>query len=128
MIATINKWIKKRIKSFAYAFRGIFFLIKNETNAKIHLAATLIVIFFGFLFQITQKEWCLILFAIALVMASEAFNTAIERLVDRLYPEQHKDAALIKDLSAGAVLITAIIAAIVGIIIFLPYFIRIICE
>lgn len=124
MINDIKNWIKKRIKGFVFAFRGIFFLIKNEANAKIHLTATSIVVFLGFLFHIRVYEWCLVLFAIALVLASETFNTAIEKIVDSLYPEKHKDAATIKDLSAGAVLITAIIAAIVGIIIYLPYFIR----
>ena len=110
----------KRIKSFAFAFNGLAELIKSESNARIHISASIVAITAGFLLNISKLEWCAILIVIALVISSEAFNTAIEKLVDHLFPYQNESARIIKDISAGAVLICAIIALIVGLIIFLP--------
>ena len=110
----------KRLQSFGFAFRGLLFLVKSEPNAQIHLVATICAIVLGFVFSISLIEWCLILFAIGLVIAAEAFNTVIEKLADHLFPEYHETAKITKDVAAGAVLICAIAALIVGIIIFLP--------
>ncbi len=82
--------------------------------------ATVLVIALGLYFEITPTEWCIIVFAIAIVLAAEAFNTAIEDLTDLVSPEPHPLAGHAKDLAAGAVLLTAIGAAIVGLLIFLP--------
>lgn len=114
-------YTKKRVKSFSYAFKGIWLLIKHEPNAQIHLFATCVVIFAGFFFNISRFEWLFILFAIGLVLAAEAFNSSVEKLTDGIYKEQNTNAGKIKDIAAGAVLICAIIAAIIGIIVFLPY-------
>jgi len=112
--------LKKRIKSFAYAFKGIADLIKSEPNARIHIAAALASVTAGFLFNISKLEWCAVIIVIALVLCAEAFNTVIEKLVDHLFPYQNESARIMKDISAGAVLICAIVAFIVGCIIFLP--------
>ena len=109
-----------RMKSFAFAFKGLAELIKSEPNARIHVGASVVAIIAGFLLNISKLEWCAVFIAIALVISSEAFNTAIEKLVDHLFPYQNEIARIIKDISAGAVLICAIIALIVGLIIFLP--------
>lgn len=77
----------------------------------------------GFHFQITSTEWCIVLICFGLVLAAEAFNTAIERLVNLVSPDYHPIAGDVKDVAAGAVLICAIFAAIIGCIIFLPYLI-----
>lgn len=106
--------------SFKYAFKGIYFLLATQRNARIHLAAMALVIFGGFYFSISSTEWMVVIIAIGLVFAAEAFNTAIEQLVDMVSPEFNKSAGRIKDLAAGVVLITAIAAAIAGIIIFGP--------
>lgn len=106
--------------SFKYAIKGIYFLLATQRNARIHLAATVLVIFSGFYFSISSTEWMIVIIAIGLVFAAEAFNTAIEQLVDMASPGFNKSAGRIKDVAAGAVLITAIAAAIVGIIIFGP--------
>lgn len=111
---------KKRIKSFGYAFTGIGELIKSEPNARIHLAATVGAITAGLLLCISNTEWCIILIVIALVWIAEAFNTVIEKLADHLFPDHHETARIAKDISAGAVLISAIIALTCGLIIFLP--------
>ena len=74
----------------------------------------------GLFFQATTVEWCILVIMISLVLAMEVMNTAVEKLVDFVSPQYHKQAGIIKDLSAGAVLIIAFAAIIVGIIIFLP--------
>lgn len=111
---------KKRIKSFGFAFTGLYELVKSEPNARIHLAATICAVLAGLLLRISNAEWCIISIAVALVWAAEAFNTVIEKLVDHLFPEYHETARITKDISAGAVLVCAIAALICGLIIFLP--------
>lgn len=113
--------LKKRIKSFGYAFKGIASLLKKEHNAWIHCMAIVVVTSLGFYFHITPTEWCIVLLCFGMVLAAEGFNTAIERLVDLVSPERHPVAGDVKDVAAGAVLICAIAAAIIGCIIFLPY-------
>ncbi|MBQ8241518.1 MAG: diacylglycerol kinase family protein [Bacteroides sp.] len=113
--------LKKRIKSFVYAFQGIGSFLKKEHNAWIHCTAIVLVTWGGFHFQITSTEWCIVLLCFGLVLAAEAFNTAIERLVNLVSPDYHPLAGDVKDVAAGAVLICAITAAIIGCIIFLPY-------
>lgn len=112
---------KKRLKSFVYAFQGIGSFLKKEHNAWIHCTAIVLVTMAGFHYKITSTEWCLVLICFGLVLASEAFNTAIERLVNLVSPDFHPIAGDVKDVAAGAVLICAIVAAIIGSIIFVPY-------
>lgn len=114
--------LKKRIKSFGYAFKGIASLIRKEHNAWIHCIAIVVVTLAGFYFGITPTEWCIVTICFGLVLAAEGFNTAIERLVDLVSPEYHPIAGDVKDVAAGAVLICAICASIAGCIVFLPYF------
>lgn len=113
--------IKARLNSFVYAGKGIGKFIGREHNAWIHCLIVLIVTCAGFYFRITRQEWVFILLCFALVLAAEAFNTAIERLADKASTGQNALAADVKDIAAGAVLICAIVAAIVGVIVFLPY-------
>ena len=112
--------LKKRIESFKFAFAGIRHFIKSEPNVIIHLLAALIVIICGFFFSINKVEWCLVIFAIGLVLSAEAFNTSIEYLTNLVSPDYHELAGKTKDVAAAAVLLAAIAAAIVGLIIFLP--------
>ena len=113
--------LQKRIKSFGYAFKGIASLVKKEHNAWIHCMAIAVVTLAGFYFGITPTEWCIVVICFGVVLAAEGFNTAIERLVNLVSPGFHPTAGDVKDVAAGAVLICAIAAAIVGTIIFLPY-------
>ena len=112
--------IKKFIKSFIYAGRGIYQLVRHEQNARVHMLATITVIVAGLLFGLNRYEWLGICVAIGMVWCAEAFNTSIEKLVDLVSPERHPQAGLIKDLAAGGVLICAIIAAIIALLVFLP--------
>jgi diacylglycerol kinase (ATP) len=118
--------LNKRIKSFGYAFNGLFHLIKNETNAQIHIVAAVIAISMGVFFSVSVTEWCFIILSIGIVIAAEAFNTVIERLVDHMFPDYHNTAKVAKDIAAGGVLISAIAAFVVGIVIFLPKIIALI--
>ncbi len=119
-INTDKSGLNKRIKSFGYAFKGIYELIKSEPNARIHLVATIIALSAGFILHISRTEWCIILILTAFVWAAEAFNTVIEKLVDHLFQDYHPTARIAKDISAGAVLICSLAALAGGLIIFLP--------
>ncbi len=112
--------IKQRLQSFKYALKGIRLLFQSETNAKIHLVFTLLVIAGGLFFSVSTTEWCLLVLAIVMVLGAEAMNTAIEYLTDLVSPDFHELAEKTKDVAAGAVLITVIGAVIVGCTIFLP--------
>lgn len=113
--------IGKRIKSFAFAFRGIFKAFRTEHNLWIQSSIAIVVVFLGFYFQIPSNEWVLVILAIGLVLTAELFNTAIESLVDMVSPEYDKMAGFVKDVAAGAVLVAAITAAVIGSVIFIPY-------
>lgn len=114
--------INQCLKSFYFAFKGIYSLFKNENNARVHLLASVLVIVAGFIFDLEKKEWLWIILAIAVVWITEAINTAIEKLVDLYSPEFNPKAGVIKDIAAGAVLLAAIFAIVVALIIFLPKF------
>jgi diacylglycerol kinase (ATP) len=113
--------IVKRAKSFTYAGRGVWILVKTTHNAWVHIAVLFVAIIAGFYFRITETDWIFLVFAGGLVLAAEAFNTAIEIDIDLTSPDYHPFARDTKDVAAGAVLITAVAALIVGIIIFGPY-------
>lgn len=111
---------RKRLKSFVYAFRGIGLLVRNEHNARIHLVAAATAVTAGFLLKITAVEWTIIVLVIGTVLAAEAFNSALEALCDLVSPGYHESVKKAKDLAAGAVLVVAIAAAVIGSVIFLP--------
>lgn len=113
--------LRKRLKSFAYALKGIGSFLRKEHNAWIHCTAAGVVTAAGLALGITRMEWMAVVICFGLVLAAEAFNTAIERLVDLVSPDFHPVAGDVKDVAAGAVLICAIAAAVVGLIVFLPY-------
>ena len=112
--------IVSRIKSTTHAFRGIGIFIKTTHNAWLHLFFAFLAIYMGFIFRISEAEWATIIFAIGLVIISEAFNTAIEIDIDLTSPDYHPYARDTKDVAAGAVLLSVLIAGIIGLIIFLP--------
>ena len=103
-----------------HALRGLAFLIKTQRNARLHLVTTVLVITVGLCLQIESSEWALILLATALVWCAEAFNTAVERLADRVTMERDPLIKQSKDVAAGAVVCACVGAASVGIIILGP--------
>ncbi len=110
-----------RIRSIRHAIDGIGEMLKGQHNAWIHVIATICVISIGLIFQITVTEWCFLTLAITSVWVAEALNTAFEFLCDVASPEFHPLVKKSKDVAAGAVLVSAIGAVIIGIIIFVPY-------
>ena len=98
---------KKQLRSFGYAWKGIRCCIGKEQNL-----------------SFTRMEWMIIILCIGVVIAAELFNTAIEKLVDLVSPQQHPVAGQVKDIAAGAVLVCAATAAIIGLIVFIPYLTR----
>lgn len=107
-------------KSFGYAFDGIMICISKERNMKIHCIMAILVIAAGTLLHISAVEWCICLILFGLVMALELVNTAIEATVDLVTEERKPLAKVAKDTAAGAVLIASIMAAIAGLVIFVP--------
>ena len=112
--------IKDRLNSFTFAFKGLWQLLRHEHNSRIHLLAVLIVTIAGFYYRISQQEWIAITIVCGLVILCELFNTAIERLSDKVEPEWDKVIGEVKDYASAAVLIASIISVIVGCIIFIP--------
>jgi diacylglycerol kinase (ATP) len=110
-----------RIRSFRCAIRGLRVMIVSQHNAWIHALATIIVLLVSIYFRLTRAEWCWIIVAIISVWTAEALNTAFEFLTDVASPEFHPLAEKAKDVAAGAVLITAIGSALIGLIVFGPY-------
>ena len=113
-------WLKKRVYSFKYAFEGIYDLFAHHPNAQVHLFALILVVVVGVILSISLIEWCLVTVCIGMVVAAEAFNTAIEYTVDWISLEQHPIAKKIKDMAAAGVLLTSFVAVTVGLLIFLP--------
>ena len=115
---------KKQLRSFGYAWKGIRCCIGKEQNLSFHLIATVVTVIAGFLLEITRIDWMSVILCIGVVIAAELFNSAIEKLVDLVSPERHPIAGQVKDIAAGAVLVCAATAAIIGLIVFIPYLTR----
>ena len=110
-----------RLRSFLYAFAGLRLLLREEHNARIHATITVLVVVAGIVLRVSPVEWGVLVICIGMVLAAEAFNSAIERICDYLTTEHDDRIRDIKDLAAGAVLLCAIATAVVGVVIFLPY-------
>ncbi len=115
--------IKSRIRSFSNAFRGLGLFFEQEHNARIHAVVAVITVVSGLLVGLSRIEWIAVFFAIGMVIATEAMNTTVEYLCDFVCPEYNNTIKKIKDLAAGAVLICAIAAVIIGCIVFIPHLI-----
>jgi diacylglycerol kinase len=116
--------VKPAIRSFGYAFEGLSHAIKYNRNLKIHLVVALIVIFASIFFHVTLFEKEILGVMIVLVILSEMINTSIEEMVNLITQEHKKEAKVAKDVGAGMILVAALGAAIVGVIIFTPYILK----
>jgi len=112
-----------RIKSIKYAAKGFWILITSEHSIISQVSIAIIMTVIGFLMQISATEWMFQIIAFGLILVAESLNTAIEKMADFIHPEYHKQIGHIKDISAGAVFFAAIIAVIIGLIIYVPKFI-----
>ena len=124
-----KKISKKKLKnSFKYAIQGIKSALKTEQNLKIHFIVTVLAIILGIVLKINLTEWAICFLLFGFVITAELLNTAIEVTVDLAMPERNEKAKLAKDIAAGAVLVSAIVSILVGIVIFLPKIINIISN
>jgi len=108
------------LTSFKYAFLGVWHVVRTQRNARIHLSVALVVIVLGLWLGLDRIEWAIIILTIGVVLAAEAFNTVAESAVDLATAEVHPLAKIAKDVAAGAVLVTAMAAVIVGLLILGP--------
>jgi diacylglycerol kinase (ATP) len=113
--------ISARLKSFGHALSGLGLMLRTQHNAWIHLAATALVVALGFWLGIAPRDWRWIVLAIALVWVAEIVNTAFEHLCDVVQPDLHVSVKSAKDVAAGAVLVAAMAATVIGGLVFLPY-------
>lgn len=112
--------VRSRIKSFKYAFKGIYTLVYTQHNARLHLLSTLLVVCGGFALHLDPFEWAIIILAMSIVWCAEALNTAVEFLCDLYSKEYHPLIEKAKDVAAAAVLVCSIGAALCGALIFIP--------
>jgi diacylglycerol kinase (ATP) len=115
-----ESFLVNRVKSIGFAFNGARLLITTESSIQIQVVIGIIMTIIGFLVGLSPTEWILQTLTIGLIIALEGVNTAIEEIADFIHPEFHPKIGLIKDLAAGTVFIFAIVAIIVGGIIYFP--------
>ena len=111
---------KARLKSFSYAGAGYRALFRTEHNAWIHFTLTVAAVVAGIVLRVSREEWIALVIAFGLVWMAEIFNTCLEKVMDFLTEERHPQIKIIKDLAAAAVLTAAIVAFLVGLLIFIP--------
>ena len=115
-----ESFLKNRLKSVGFAVRGALLLVRTEASIKVQVGITIVVTLAGFYFNISTTEWLFQIFAIGLVMGVEGINTAIEKISDYIQPKFDEKIGVIKDVSAGAVMLVSIAASIIGVIIYFP--------
>ena len=120
-----DSFIKGRLRSFKFAFRGLWLLMKTEASIKSQLVLGILISIVGFVMDLSATEWLFQTLSIAMILTAESLNTAIEKLCDFVNPDYDKRIGFIKDISAGAVTVAALFAVIIGLIIYLPKFFNI---
>lgn len=118
-----NTFVKGRLKSVTYAFKGALKLITTEHSVMVQFSLGIIMTIAGFYFHISHEEWLFQTLAIGLVLSVEGLNTAVEKVADFIHPNYHERIGFIKDIAAGAVFFAAITAIATGLIIYIPKFI-----
>lgn len=116
-----KRGLKRFIKSFSYSIEGLKYAYKYEQSMLIHVIATICVICANTFFRVTGIEWLITIIAIGMVLSAELINSAIEAVVDLVTLEEHPLAKIAKDCSSAATFILACMAAIIGIVIYIPY-------
>lgn len=115
-----ESFVKNRVKSVGFALRGALLLVRTEASIKVQVFIAIVMTAAGFFFDISNTEWIVQILTIAAIMGVEGLNTAIEKLADFVQPEFDEKIGVIKDVSAGAVMLVSIAATIIGFIIYLP--------
>ncbi len=117
-----DSFLKGRLKSLKFALRGAWLLITTEHSIMVQFSIGILISILGFFMNLSPTEWMFQLLAIGMVLVAESLNTGIEKLCDFVHPDYHNKIGFIKDISAGAATFAAIIAVIIGLIIYLPKF------
>lgn len=112
--------LHRHLKGYTYAAKGVSYTLRTQTNIWVHLALTIVALTLAYWLDFTLEQYLILVLTIGLVISAELFNTAIEELVNLTTPEQSLQAGVVKDIAAGAVLITAVIALMVGFLLFFP--------
>lgn len=115
--------IKRLLKSFIYAVKGLRKVFREEQNLRLQTAFGMIAVFFAWFFRVSPLEWIAVVFAVGLVIIMEILNSAVERVSDVLKPRINSYVKEIKDIMAAAVMFASFIAVIVGLIVFWPHII-----
>ena len=108
------------LDSFRFAFSGLWYALRTQRNTRIHLTVAAVVVALGIWLGLSFTEWAVLVLTIGFVLVSEMLNTVAESLVDLVSPEYHPQAKIVKDVTAGAVLLGAILAVIVGLLVLGP--------
>ncbi|HVN56210.1 MAG TPA: diacylglycerol kinase family protein [Anaerolineaceae bacterium] len=116
----MQKFLRSRGRSFKNAFAGLYYVMRTQRNAWIHSVATMLVVLLAIWLQLSVTSWAILFLAMGMVWTAEFFNTALEAYIDLASPQIHPLARIGKDVGAGAVLVSAFFAAIVGFLIMGP--------
>jgi diacylglycerol kinase len=108
------------LTSFRYAFAGLWYLLRTQRNARIHVSISLVIVALGLWLGLSTTQWAVIALTIGVVLVAESFNTVIEVMVDLVTEEYHPLAKIAKDAAAGAVLLMAMISVVIGLLILGP--------
>jgi len=118
-----DSFLKGRLRSLRFALRGAWLLIITEHSIMMQISIGVLVTILGFFVHLSSTEWIFQFLAIGIVLVAESLNTAIEKLCDFIHPDYHKKIGFVKDISAGAAAFAAIIAILIGFLIYIPKFI-----
>lgn len=115
-----NEWTKF-LASFVYAFRGLWYALRTQRNAKVHVTIAILTIAMGIALRISTVEFAIVFVAITGVFIAELFNTVFEMCIDLASPEYHPLAKVAKDMAAGGVLLNAMLSIVIGLLVFGPH-------
>jgi diacylglycerol kinase len=115
-----SEWAKF-IAGFGYAFRGLWYALRTQRNARVHVSVAILAILLGIVLRISAVEFAMVFVAITGVFLAEMFNTVFELCVDLASPDYHPLAKIAKDVAAGAVLLSAMLSIVIGIFVFVPH-------
>lgn len=124
-LPSYSNFFSGRLKSLVYAARGFLKLILTEHSIMVQSSIAILMTILGFYINISKTEWLFQILAIGIVLSIEGLNTAVEKVCDFIHPDYHDKIGFIKDIAAGAVFFAALTAVIIGLIIYIPYFINV---
>lgn len=116
-----NREWAKFIAGFGHAFRGLWYALRTQRNARVHISIAILAILLGIVLRISAVEFAMVFVAITVVFIAEMFNTVFELCVDLASPDYHPMAKIAKDVAAGAVLLSAMLAVVIGLFVFVPH-------